>query len=111
MRIAPTQSTPDGNRFNQVPAAVPAEIEIVVAFCRNCVTCRNSVMQSLLKLWTLLRNKGFHLAAELQPCRTNRVIDGWQFDSRRRTRRPQRSSQSLRKLRTGRKDSPNDQAC
>jgi hypothetical protein len=26
-------------------------------------------------LWTSLRNKDFHLAAELQPCSTDRLID------------------------------------
>ena len=48
MRIAPAQETHDGNRFNQVLAADPAREwrEIVVAFCRDCVICRNSVMHS-----------------------------------------------------------------
>lgn len=77
MRIAPTQSIPEGNRLNQVLPAIPAESgkrsslhPAAIASSAEIASCRTCLM-----LWTLLRNKDFSLAAELQLRRTNRFID------------------------------------
>lgn len=51
------------------------------AFCRDYVSCRDGVMHAAIFVADVAETQGVHLAAELQSCRTDELIDKRELNS------------------------------
>ena len=87
MRIAPTQSIPDGNRLNQVLPAVPAESGNGFSLHPAAIAsdCRNSVMQALPYVVDVAEKQGLSSGSRIATTKDEQ-IHRQQLDPRKRTR-------------------------
>ena len=87
MRIAPTQSIPEGNRLQPSSASRPRREwkKIFIASCRDSVSCRNSVMQDLPYVVDVAEKQGLSSGSRIATTQDEQ-IHRQQLDPRKRTR-------------------------